>query len=254
MAGGRINFERFLRRAFGWRVIFEIRDKNIAVVQRREDRILISDNIIYSKLKSGSIYTKSYWDYLSALPALFERPKVLLLGFGGGTIPYQMNELFGKRVEIDAVEISPDMIAASKAFLPKESTANIIIGDGAAFVSKAKSKYDIIILDSYKKSTIPEQFFDEKFIADAYGALKDRGILAINYIFNVTGKTKESWYRKKLKKYFDLYTLSMLPPLLNEIIIASKRFTRDEVNLLLDKNFPKSKENLFIPDGYKSMH
>ena len=115
---------------FGWKVLLEIKEGRIDVVQRKDDRVVLSQNYVYSKLSDGSIYTHSYWDYFIPMAALNKRSRVLVLGLAGGTIPYQMNVLFGKRARIDAVERDRNMVRASKAFLPKRLNAKIIIGDG----------------------------------------------------------------------------------------------------------------------------
>ncbi len=234
--------------------MLEIKESNIVVVKRRNDRVLLSDNIIYSMLRDGTIYTKSYWDYFSALPSLYSSPKVLLIGLGGGTIPYQMNHLFGNKVKIDAVEIDPNMVKASKAFLPGKIDANIMVEDGFTYVAKCKNKYDVIILDSFKVDSIPDPFFEEKFIENVYNALTDNGVLAINYTFKTTGLLRQHSYKATMRKRFKVYAVNLHQPmLLNQIFIASKRFSKKEIVGLIERNFPKDAENAFILECYKRM-
>jgi len=233
--------------------VLEIKESNIVVVKRRKDRVLLSDNIVYSRLKDGTIYTRSYWDYFSVLPALYSNPKILMIGLGGGTIPYQINHLFGSRAKIDVVEIDPNMVTASKAFLPGKIDANIIIEDGIAYVAKCKGEYDIIILDSFKKDNIPDPFFEEKFIENVYNALTDDGVFAINYTFSTIGVLRQHSYKAIMEKRFNVYAINLQPMLANQIFIASKRFSKEEMLELLEKGFPKDAENAFILNGYKRM-
>jgi len=223
------------------------------VAERKNDRILMSDNIIYSRLMNDSIYTRSYWDYFLPLPSLFGKPRILLIGLGGGTIPFQLGKIYGTSRNVDAVEIDENMIKASKSFLKESIDANIIVGDGASYIKGKKGEYDVIIMDSFKKDNIPEQFISDEFVQNAHSALSKDGILAINYTFSIVGLAREALYRRRLKRLFNLYAIDLSPTLRNQIFIASKSMLKEEINKRIGHSFPKSKENEFIAEGYKRM-
>jgi spermidine synthase len=237
----------------GWKIITEIKESNIVVAERKDDRILMSDNIIYSRLSKYSIYTRSYWDYFLPLPSLFDEPRILLIGLGGGTIPFQLGKIYGTSRNVDAVELDENMVKASKAFLTESIDANIIVADGASYIKGKKEEYDVIMMDSFKKDNIPDQFISNEFVQNAHSALKRDGILAINYTFSVLGLAREAPYRKKLRRLFNLYTIDLSPTLRNQVFIASKSMLKDEINRIIEAKFPKSHENGFIFDGYKRM-
>jgi spermidine synthase len=248
-----IRFEGFLEKYFGWEVITEIKDSHATVVKHGNEKILLYDNIIYSKLKDNSLYTHSYWDYFIPLPALYENPKILIIGLGGGTIPYQINKLFGSKADIDVVELDKNMLKIADLFLPEKLNANIIIEDGYLYVQKFKNKYDIIMMDPFIRDNIPDQFFESKFIENVNNALKPEGILAINYVFSAIGMIRQRDFKAKLSKFFSIYTINYSFMSGNRIFICPKSLKKKQIVEKLYRDFPKDKENSFILKAYKKM-
>ncbi len=237
---------------FGWKVLLEIKESGITVVKRRNDRIMLSGNIIYSRLKDSTIYTNGYWDYFLPLAALHKRSNVLVLGLGGGTTPYQMNKLFDGRVSIEAVDIDKNTIRAMEAFLPKRPRVKITIGDAYEYVRNAPTKYDLIVLDIFKKLDVPKEFLSQSFIDYAYSALKPDGILAVNYVFENSGM-RQFGFKKRLRRKFKMYTISEPRLFGNKIFVCSKRLGKEAILKLMNRNFPKSEENRHIFSGYEAM-
>ncbi len=242
----------FMERFFGWKVILEIRESNITVVKRKEDRILMSHNIIYSKLSDGSIYTHSYWDYFLPLAAIRARPKVLVLGLAGGTIPYQMKKVFGERVSITAVELDRNMVAASKVFLPERLDVKLEICDAYDYVRDTREKYDLIVLDIFKRLDIPEKFRSAAFIENAYRALTSEGVLAVNYLLSGSEVLRPR-FKRRLRKRFTVYTVSNRAAFDNKILICSKGLGREALLNGLRRRFPKSSESAHIMKSYLEM-
>ena len=98
----------------------------------------------------------AYLDYLtSALPYhLLERPRVLVLGAGGG-VPV-LQALGGGSRSVDAVELQPHVVAITRDRYRKFSggiyehpAVNVHIGDPRAFVESARgTQYDLIQVDA----------------------------------------------------------------------------------------------------------
>lgn len=241
-----------MERFFGWRVILEIPGSKITVVKRRDDRILLYTNIIYSKLNDRSIYTHSYWDYLTVLAALRTRMRVLVLGLAGGTVPYQMNKLFNGKVSIDAVDIDKDMVRAMKVFLPEKLRANVFIEDGYDYVKRSKKKYDLVILDMFKDLDIPKKFMGQDFIDRLYSMLNDDGVLAVNYVFKHSGM-RQYGFRRRLRKRFMVYTVSEPRLFGNKIFVCAKSMSKEQLIGRIGAHFKKTDENSFIFDGYNGM-
>ncbi len=107
--------------------------REIAIVEGKDEKIVIVNNITYSRINANSVYIKSYWDYFIPLGYLKEKPRILMISLGGGTIAYQFKELFGNRIKMDIVEIDEKIVEAAKKFYP-DIEANIIVRDGASFL------------------------------------------------------------------------------------------------------------------------
>lgn len=244
-----------IQRLLGLEIIADKRSaySNIVVVQKKNERVLISDKVIYSKLRNDSLYTDFYWDYFIPLPALFRDPKILIVGLGGGTIPYQYNKLYKGRADIDVVEIDREMVRMANVFLTEKPEMKIIIGDGPSYIATVKDAYDIIIFDAYRKGTIPQTFLEESLICDTYSALKRDGILAINYAFSLNTLLRKRRYTRMLRHRFNLYSIKYAPLSGNVIFICSKRFSKEEMLRKIEEKFVVNSENRRVLNSYSRM-
>jgi len=196
----------------GWQVLEQ---KGSTLVLRKKGVTMMCHGIgtIYSISNDDNYYTNNYWDLFMPLPGLYSRPRVLLIGLGGGTIARQIRALY-KAASIDAVEIDNDIAElATKHF--DMGDANVIVADGAEFVKKVDSHYDLIILDAFEGSKVPDAFMSKEFFDNTYNALSKEGILAINSMDTInTAATSAS--------RFNVYALrsSIAPG--NNITICSK--------------------------------
>jgi spermidine synthase len=226
--------------------ILEADSGRILVSEITDGRVLTFDNVIFSLLKNGSVYTGLYWDYFTPLPLLYRRAKVLVIGLGGGTTPYQLHKLYGKRVDIDVVEISQEMVRQSERFNPKlRGKFNLILGDGAEYIKKCKAKYDIVILDAYESSfRIPKAFLQEAFIRDVNSALRNGGVFAVNYVFTLKQMFRFPAYARLLSRYFEIYKISEGFYLFsNLVLLCPKGISVGELRSTIRGRLRKDSEN-----------
>lgn len=251
--GVSISLSRFINGLFGYEIIFELKDIGAVIVKHGNEKILLFNNAVYSKLRYDSIYTHSYWDFFDPLPALYEKPRVLVIGLGGGTIPFQLSKIFGDSVTIDIVEIEKEMPRVADAFLPEKLRSNIIIEDGYSYVQKFSSFYDIIILDSFIRYEVPGKFLDQKFVESCNAALKPNGILAMNYIVDQSDSKLQD-FKERASKLFNIYTIKYSSMSGNRIFLCSKTMDKTEIMDKVKRNFPINRENSFIPKVYSKMY
>ncbi|MGC8710695.1 MAG: spermidine synthase [Candidatus Micrarchaeia archaeon] len=229
-------------------------DPNTLIERQGSKQVVKYNNITYSMLDDNSIYTHMYWDFFLPLPLIFDNPRMLLIGLGGGTIPYQMKTVFDGKISIDIVEVNKKMIDIASEFLKLDmSQFSIYIEDGAEFVMRKKNSYDIIILDAYINDRIPKQFLEENFIANSYLALADRGILAINYAYRFSLFFEYHMYKKRLSKYFNIYALDKEMKSSNSILLCAKGLTKVGIKSAISSKMQISAENSFIADAYQKM-
>lgn len=135
---------------------------------------------------------------------LFAHPKpekVLIIGGGdGGSAREVLRHSSVKQV--DLVEIDEAVVRAAKQFLPNvgawdDPRLNVLFKDGIAFVRKAQSEYDVIIIDGSDPVGPAVGLFEKDFFEFCFSALKENGIL--------TGQTESPWvsgYHSSIRKVF----------------------------------------------------
>lgn len=228
--------------------------KRLEIIQRGLERTMKFNDVVYSKLNSNTVYTKEYWDFFIPSAYVFDNPKILMIGLGGGTIPFQLNKLLGDKISLDIVEVDREMVDATKKFIPEELKLNIIIDDGAKYVHETSKKYDVIMLDAYESSMIPKQFLGTGFIEDASSMLKEEGLLLINYLNSSNGIDVLNDYARRLNKKFRTYKVNTYFYSSNSIIVCSKSLDKNEIVRRIGKNMHRDFENGFIIDGYTEMY
>jgi len=226
----------------------------IKVEEQGSKRVLKYNGITYSLSDSNSIYTHMYWDFFIPLPLLFEKPRILLIGLGGGTIAYQLTTLYNGNIILEISEINRVMVERAKEFTGIDiSRFTLYLEDGAEVVKRKKNAYEIIILDAYINDRIPKQFLQEDFISNAYTALSDKGILAINYANKLSLFFEYIGYKQRLRKYFDLYILKKGIGSRNSILLASKTLTGAEIFAIIKSKMQQSLENQFLINAYSEI-
>jgi spermidine synthase len=113
---------------------------------------------------------------------------ILVVGGGAFTLPTAVQKEFPD-IELDVVEIDAGLVDIARehfGFVPSKS-ARAHIGDGADILDKLKSTYDMIILDVYEQTNIPERFQTPELIRKVNSRLNENGIVAMNIIAAMYG-------------------------------------------------------------------
>jgi spermidine synthase len=128
-----------------------------------------------------------------AFCGLFYKPepkKVLVLGLGGGLIPREMRHYFSE-LEIDVVEIDPEIQIIAKQFFSfhEDENLRVHIADGRVFIKKQlrldpTPKYDIVILDAFNSDYIPFHLMTKEFLEEVKGVLADDGVVVANVFYD----------------------------------------------------------------------
>jgi len=196
-------------------------------------RVLTLDKAIQTTERDEFIYH----EMISHVPLfLHSKPKkVLVVGGGDGGILKEVLK-HGTVKNVILVEIDKYVIEASKKYLQKihqnsyyNKRAEIIVGDGVAFIKNCKNIFDVIIIDSTDPVGMAEDLFSDNFYKDALAALKTDGILvtqsgAIFAQWEEFSKTVEKM--KRFFKYVSPYltVVPTYPSSFWSFTIASKNF------------------------------
>jgi len=169
-----------------WRPFHLVRSKDtvygkLQVVQTEEQVSLYSNSLlVYSYPELAAAEESVHF-------ALLQNPEarnVLLVGGGAGGALQQV--LKYPRVEVDYVELDPEIIRLSLQFLPevernilRNERVHIFYRDGRAFLPKAKNKYDVIILNLPEPATAQiNRFYTKEFFILAKERLKTKGVFS----------------------------------------------------------------------------
>lgn len=165
---------------------------------------LCTENAIYS-------FDDLYDNYSDAfrMIKLDELPiqKVLILGFGLGSIPLILEKTFKKNYHYTGIEIDEEVIyLASKYTLPKlSSPTQLICADAELWMNQCQEQFDLITVDLFLDDVIPVVFEQIKFLEGLKKILSPKGILLYNrlaYTPNDVEKAR-AFYNEKFASVFN---------------------------------------------------
>jgi len=166
--------------------------------------------------------------------------KMLIIGLGGGSIAKKIQKEFPS-LEIDAVEIDPEVIQIAKSHFNVRENKNLRLHaqDGRQFLTRTQNRYDIILLDAYYKDTMPFHLATKEFFELAHRKLTPNGILVANLISAITGpsgKIARAFVKTQRQVFAQTYIFAARRPdnvsietVQNVIIIANKNQTRIDI-------------------------
>ena len=149
--------------------------KNLEVTWNNGYLVLDSENTNYSFGSLQRVLKKGL-KYIG-----YERiqnfQSILVLGVAGGSVIETLKKEVKFEGRITGVEIDADVIElATKYFgLGNYKNVSIINDDAFEFVLKTKEKYDLIIIDIFQDTTMPNFLFEDFFIN------------RINFLLNING-------------------------------------------------------------------
>ncbi|WP_395632639.1 spermidine synthase [Flavobacterium sp.] len=136
---------------------------------------------------------------------------VLLLGVAGGSVIKTLVEEIKFKGKITGVEIDPAMIEVANTYfkLNEIPNVNIVIDDAFEFVLKTKETYDLIIIDVFQDTTMPNFLFEDFFINRVNFLLRKDGFILFNTMVINDGNRERNLNYKN--KFNGNYSLRMYP-------------------------------------------
>ncbi|MDQ3191201.1 MAG: fused MFS/spermidine synthase [Bacteroidota bacterium] len=128
----------------------------------------------------------SYPNYITVLASsLKEKPDVLILGIGGGTLANLLINVLGANIETVELDERIGKIASRNFNMNKQ--VNLNIDDARHFIKTSKKKYDLIIFDVFKGEVPPSHVLTVECFQEAKNNLKEDGFMIINFNGFVNG-------------------------------------------------------------------
>ena len=179
--------------------------KNLEVTWNNGYLVLDSENTNYSfgslqrVLKKGLKYIG--YDRINKFDS------ILILGVAGGSIIETLKNDLKFEGKITGVEIDPAAIEiANKYFgLDQFNNVEIIIDDAFEFVLKTKEKYDLIVIDIFQDTTMPNLLFEDFFINRINFLLNINGFILFNtMILDYKDRRRNAIYKSKFDSNYSV--------------------------------------------------
>jgi len=136
---------------------------------------------------------------------------ILVLGVAAGSVIKTLVDEIKFDGKITGVEIDKEIITIANDYFKLDTIPNleIFIDDAFEFVLKTKDKYDLIIIDIFQDTTMPNFLFEDFFINRVNLLLNLNGFILFNTM--VISKKEEERNRIYKSKFNANYSLRMYP-------------------------------------------
>ena len=150
---------------------------------------------------------------------------ILVLGVAGGSVIKTLVDEIKYKGKITGVEIDPEIIKIANTYFKLDEIENleIVIDDAFEFVLKTKIKYDLIIIDIFQDTIMPNFLFETFFINRVCSLLKSHGFILFNtMLLNESQNLRNKKY--VLEFYEDQFQIKTIPrvEVHNELILIEK--------------------------------
>ena len=150
---------------------------------------------------------------------------ILVLGVAGGSVVKTLVEEIAYKGKITGVEIDPEIIKVANTYFKLDEVKNleIVIDDAFEYVLKTKNKYDLIIVDVFEDTTMPNFLFQTFFIKRICFLLKSRGFILFNtMLLNRSDNLRNKKYVSEFyESQFQIKTIPRVEQH-NELIVIEK--------------------------------
>ncbi|WP_281310045.1 spermidine synthase [Flavobacterium flavigenum] len=218
-----------IRKVFSYLIPIKIfqkkssRSKMIEVTWANGELVLDSENTNYSY---GSLQRILRYGLRNiGFKTIQEMNHILVLGVAGGSVIKTLIDEIQFKGKITGVEIDSDMIQIANEYfnLSQIEQLEIIIDDAFEFVLKTKNQYDLIIIDVFEDTNMPNFLFERFFSERVLSLLKKQGFVLFNtMILDEKHNIRNRKYISEINA--ELYSTKMLPRVEqhNELIIIEK--------------------------------
>lgn len=198
--------------------------KSIEVTWTNGELVLDSENTNYSY---GSLQRVLRLGLKTiGFDKIIKMDHILILGVAGGSVVKTLVDEIKFSGRITGVEIDPEIIKLANHYfkLDEIEQLEIVIDDAFEFVLKTKENYDLIIIDVFQDTKMPNFLYESYFINRICFLLKSKGFV----LFNTMLLNEQHNIRNK--KYISdfcntNYSIKTIPriEIHNELIVIEKK-------------------------------
>lgn len=179
--------------------------KNLEVTWNNGQLVLDSENTNYSYgsleriLRKGLLYI--------GFDRIRKFENILVLGVAGGSVIKTLTQEIKFKGKITGVEIDEVAIEIAQKFFQLQATPNfnLLQDDAFEFVLKTKEKYDLIIIDVFQDTQMPNFLFEDFFINRINFLLQVNGFILFNtMVLNQKERERNQNYRTKFNENYSV--------------------------------------------------
>lgn len=197
--------------------------KTLEITWANGELVLDSKNTNYSYGSLQRILRKGLKSIGFETVAAMEH--ILVLGVAGGSVIKTLTDEIHYKGKITGVEIDPEIIKIANEYFKLNEIPNldVVIGDAFEFVLKTKDRYDLIIIDIFQDTTMPNFLFEKYFIERIGFLLKTKGFILFNtMILNEASNIRNQEYKSAFdSKVFKVRTIPRVEQH-NELIVVER--------------------------------
>ena len=182
-----------------------IYSKNLEVTWNNGYLVLDSENTNYSFGSLQRVLKKGL-KYIG-----YERiqnfQSILVLGVAGGSVIETLKNDIKFEGEITGVEIDAGVIELANNYfgLNQYKNVSIVIDDAFEFVLKTKEKYDLIIIDIFQDTKMPNFLFEDFFINRINFLLNVNGFILFNtMVLDYQDRRRNATYKSKFNQDYSV--------------------------------------------------
>lgn len=197
--------------------------KNLEINWNNGELVLDSQNTNYSYGSLQRILRKGL--HTIGFEKVRQMESILILGVAGGSVIKTLINEIGYMNKITGVEIDAEIIQIANEYFGLDQIPNleIAIDDAFEFVLKTKEKYDLIIIDIFQDTTMPNFLFEKFFINRIGFLLNVDGIMLFNtMILTAADEKRNEQYATEFDP--EKFKLTKIPRVEahNELLLAQK--------------------------------
>jgi spermidine synthase len=155
---------------------------NLEVTWNNGKLVLDSKHTNYSYGSLEKVLKKGFQQI--GYTTILEMKSILLLGVAGGSAIKTLIDDIGYNGSITGVEIDAEVIKIANTYfgLNQYKNVTIIIDDAQKYIEEHDVKYNLIIIDIFEDSNMPDFLFEEKFINNIKKSLELNGYILFNFM------------------------------------------------------------------------
>jgi spermidine synthase len=140
---------------------------------------------------------------------------ILILGVAGGSVIKTIVDEIKFKGKITGIEIDAQVVEIANKYFKLNEIKNLelVVDDAFEFVLKTKEKYDLIVIDIFQDTKMPNFLFEDYFINHVNSLLKINGFILFNtMVIYEKDRIRNVDYKKK---FGGNYSLRMYPKVEN---------------------------------------